>query len=401
MLIRDTLRTAWRSLTSNGVRTALTALGMVIGVAAVVAVLAVGEGARSTVETRIRALGSNLLLVRPARGRAGAVRTGSVATLTRSDAVALQGLSGVVAVSPEASASSQIRYRENNMSSTVLGITSDYIAIRTLQIASGLSFTPLDDSGRARVAIIGANVADTLFGSASPLGERIQIRGITFHVVGVLTRKGDVGMGSPDDLVLVPLATHQGVLFGGDSLWNISVQVASEGETTEAEEGIGQLLRLRHRLRSDADDDFEIRSQTEMLATMSAITGTFTALLGSVAAVSLLVGGIGIMNIMLVSVRERTREIGVRMAVGARRRDILLQFLVESVVVSVAGGIVGLLLGYLGAMLIARFGGWETIVPMYSVVLSLGVSIAIGVVFGVGPARRAAGMDPVTALREE
>jgi len=364
----------------------------VIGVAAVVAVLAVGEGARSSVESRIRALGSNLLRVRPARGRAGAVRIGNVVTLTRADAVAIARVPGVVAVSPESNASTQVRYRESNMSTSVMGVTADYVSIRALDIASGLGFTPLDDTRRARVALIGANVADTLFGAASPLGERIQIRGITFHVVGVLTRKGDVGFASPDDFVLVPLATHQGVLFGGDALTNISVQVASEGVAAEAQDGIAQLLRLRHRLRADAEDDFEISSQTEMLATMSAIADTFT---------SLLVGGIGIMNIMLVSVRERTREIGVRMAVGARRRDVLLQFLVEAVVVSVAGGLVGLVLGYLGAMLIARLGGWETIVPAYSLFLSLGVSIAVGVIFGVGPARRAARLDPVAALREE
>jgi putative ABC transport system permease protein len=220
-------------------------------------------------------------------------------------------------------------------------------------------------------------------------------------VIGVLAPKGDAGFSSPDDMVLVPLSTHQGVLFGQDHLSSISVQIASEEEAPFVQERIEALLRLRHRLRPDEEDDFHVRSQTEMLETFGAITSTFTVLLGGVAAVSLLVGGIGIMNIMLVSVRERTREIGVRMAVGARRRDILLQFLVESVTVSLFGGLVGIALGYLLAVLIARVGGWATIVPFYAVVLSVGVSVVVGLVFGVGPARRAARLDPVEALRHE
>ena len=220
-------------------------------------------------------------------------------------------------------------------------------------------------------------------------------------MIGVLAEKGDTGFSSPDEMVLVPITTHQGVLFGQDYVSSIGVAVATEGEMGSVQAAMQQFLRLRHQLRDDEEDDFQIRSQTEMLATLGAITGTFTALLGSVAAVSLLVGGIGIMNIMLVSVRERTREIGVRMAVGARRRDVLLQFLVESVVVSLFGGLIGLALGFGASSLIAKLGGWPSIVPSYAVVMSLCVSIAVGLIFGVGPARRAAGMDPVEALRQE
>jgi putative ABC transport system permease protein len=401
MHLAETVRSAWRSLVSNRLRTALTALGMIIGVAAVVAVLAVGEGARSSVETRIRALGSNLLTIRPESGRQGAVRSGNVTTLTRKDAEALGQLPGIAAVAPEAGSSGQIRYRTENHSSSVNGVTAEYLTVRSLNVSSGLAFGTLDDQQRARVTILGVNIARKLFGNAPPLGERIQINGIAFRVVGILEEKGDTGFSSPDDLVLIPLSTLQGVLTGQDHLSSINLQLENEDQTAAVKAQVENLLRLRHRLRADEENDFEVRSQTEMLETMGAITGTFTALLGSVAMVSLLVGGIGIMNIMLVSVRERTREIGVRMAVGARRRDVLLQFLVEAVVVSIAGGAAGIAFGYLAAMLIARFAGWDTIVPVYGVVLAVCVSVAIGLVFGVGPARRAARLDPVEALRQE
>ncbi|MBL8786591.1 MAG: ABC transporter permease [Deltaproteobacteria bacterium] len=401
MMILETVRTAWRSLTSNRVRTALTGLGMVIGVAAVVAVLSVGEGAQSQVEGRIRSLGSNLLTVRPEVNRSGAVRSGTVQTLTLEDAEALRVIPGVAAVSPEVSGNAQVRYREQNQSASIMGVMPDYLQVRALEVAQGLSFTDDDIRERSRNAILGATVAKSLFPGESALGQRFQIKGIGFRVIGLLAEKGDSGFSSPDELVLIPITTHQGVVFGSDRVSSVGIAVQTESEMDAVQAASAQLLRLRHGLRDDEDDDVQIRSQTEMLATLSSVTGTFTALLGSVAAVSLLVGGIGIMNIMLVSVRERTREIGVRMAVGARRRDILLQFLVESIVVSLFGGLLGLGIGYGGAALIAKLGGWSTIVPSYAIAMSLGVSIAIGLLFGVGPARRAARLDPVEALRQE
>jgi putative ABC transport system permease protein len=401
MLIWETVRTAVRALWSNKLRTALTTLGMIIGVSAVVTMLALGEGARASVEGHIRSMGSNLLSISPGAPMRGPVRTGSVNTMTTDDAEAIAELPGVIAVAPESMGSAQVRYLEQNMSSTVIGTTPAYIAARSFEVASGDCFTENDIHGRRRVAVIGSNVAETLFGNLSPLGERIQIKGISFRVVGVLEEKGDQGFMNPDDQILVPLSTHQGVLFGLDYLSSISVQVESEDAMDGVQAEIERLLRLRHRIREGADDDFHVRSQTEMLETMNQVTGTFTALLGGVAAVSLLVGGIGIMNIMLVSVRERTREIGLRLAVGARRRDILLQFLVESVIVSLAGGLAGLGLGYAAAEVVAQLAGWDTVVRLYSVVLSLATSFGIGVVFGVGPARRAALMDPVEALRQE
>lgn len=401
MIIGDTLRTAWRSLVSNRARTALTGLGMVIGVAAVVSVLAVGEGARFQVEDRIRSMGANLISVRPEAAQgAGGVRAGQVQTLSLEDADALRALPGVAAVAPEVTGAAQVRYRENNLSTQISGITPEYLAVRAITLDQGLSISDDDVQGRQRVAVIGANVVEKLFPNESPLGARLQIRGIGFTVIGVMTAKGD-GFGSPDDLVLVPLTVHQGVLFGQTYLGGISLQVENEKDMADVQAGLTEMLRLRHNLRPDQEDDFQVRSQAEILQTLGAITGTFTALLGSVAAVSLLVGGIGIMNIMLVSVRERTREIGVRMAVGARRSDILMQFLVESVVVAITGGLIGLAIGYAGASGIASVAGWPTVVPTYAVAMSLGVSIAVGLIFGVGPARRAAGLDPVEALRQE
>lgn len=400
MLIRETVKSAWRSLSSNRLRTLLTMLGMIIGTAAVVAVLGIGEGARSSVESRIRSLGSNLLTIRPGSAKAGGVRSGSVKTLTREDAEALSALVGVASVAPEMSGSAQLRYLEKNLNASVTGVTPAYFEVRSLAMESGVGFSEHDDRQRARVVVIGANVAKQLYGGGSPLGTRLQVNGNAMRVVGVLAEKGS-GMGSPDDGVFVPLSTHQTALFGNDFLSSVSIQLAREDQADQVVSQVTQLLRLRHRLRADQDADFEVRSQAEMLQTMGQVTGTFTALLGSVAAVSLIVGGIGIMNIMLVSVRERTREIGVRMAVGARRGDILRQFLVESVVVSLAGGAAGVGVGYGAAMLLARFGQWATVVPTYAIGLALGVSIVIGVAFGVGPARRAARLDPVEALRFE
>ncbi|WP_437618109.1 ABC transporter permease [Sorangium sp. So ce1151] len=400
MLIKETAKSAWRSLASNRMRTLLTMLGMIIGTAAVVAVLGIGEGARSSVEGRIRSLGANLLMVRPGSASTSGVRSGTVKTLTEDDADALKALDGVAAVAPERSGSAQLRYMASNLNASVTGITPAYLEVRSLSMGSGVPFSDLDEQQRARVVILGANVARQLYPGASPLGTRLQINGSAFRVVGVLAEKGS-GMGSPDDGVFVPMSTHRSVLFGQDHLSTISLQLASEDRSDTVIAQLDQLLRLRHRLRADQPSDFEVRSQAEMLATMGQITGTFTTLLGSVAAVSLIVGGIGIMNIMLVSVRERTREIGVRMAVGARRRDIMRQFLVEAVVVSLAGGVAGVGLGYGAAVALSRFGEWATIVPPYAVGLALGVSILIGITFGVGPARRAARLDPVEALRFE
>jgi putative ABC transport system permease protein len=401
MLIWETIRSAWRALAANRLRTALTTLGMIIGVAAVVTMLAVGEGARASIEAQITNLGASVLTVRPGAPQRGPVRTGRVETLVADDAVAIARLADIAGVAPEASGSAQVQYLSNNMNSSIIGTTAAYLEVRGFELAEGVMFTNRDDQGRRRVAVIGSGVSETLFGNLSALGQRIQIKGAAFQVVGVLAERGDSGFASPDDQILIPLSTHQGSLFGSSSLSSISVLVSAEDQMESAQASIEQILRIRHRIPAGAEDDFNVRSQTAMLETLGEVTSTFTALLGGVAAVSLLVGGIGIMNIMLVSVRERTREIGIRIAVGARRRDVLLQFLIEAIIVSLAGGVAGLLVGWIGAQAISFIGGWETLVPLYAVALALVTSLAIGVVFGVGPARHAAGLDPVDALRHE
>ncbi len=400
MLFNETIRTAFRALGANRIRTALTMLGVVIGVAAVVAMLALGEGARATVEGHIRSLGSNLLTVRPGAEKRGPVHS-RMDTLTLDDVKALREVPGVAAVAPESMTNVQVKYLAANMSCGIIGTTPEYLSIRSFELSQGVAFTARDLNARRRVAVIGSSVAATLFRQLSPLGERIQIKGISHRVIGVLKEKGDMGWFKPDEQIVVPITTYQTVLSGSNYINSISIQVISEEAMNTVQADLERLLRGRHRIPAGAEDDFNVRSQTEMLETMSEVTGTFTALLGGVAAVSLLVGGIGIMNIMLVSVRERTREIGIRMAVGARRRDILLQFLVESVVVSLLGGLAGIGFGYLVATLLSRFSGWDTLVPLYAVALAVFTSVTIGVLFGVWPARQAATLDPVEALRYE
>src|SRR5688500_2331926 len=322
-------------------------LGVVIGVGAVVAMLALGEGARHSIESSIRSLGSNLLTVRPGAPSRHGVRGGggSVETLTLEDARALESIPGVLAIAPDASRSAQVKYLATNTNTTIIGVTPVWREVRNFEVARGAFIREADVIARRRVAVLGSTVASSLFAGLDPVGERIQIRGVSFLVIGVLVEKGASGWSNPDDQVVVPISTFQRALFGMDWVSTISVQVESDDRMDEVQADVERVLRARHRIQPGAEDDFNVRSPTAMLASRGAITGTCTALLGGVAAVSLLVGGIGIMNIMLVSVRERTREIGIRKAVGARRRDILLQFLIEAVLVSVVGGLVGIALG--------------------------------------------------------
>ena len=401
MLLLETLRTAFRALTANRLRTALTMLGIIIGVASVVAMLALGEGARAGIEDRIKALGTNLLYVRPGSASQRGVHGGSVQTLTVADAEALKAIPGLLRISPEASKGVQAKYLSNNSSTSLTGSTPEYFAVRNFQVANGTFFTESDVLAGRRVAVLGGAIAEKLFGGLDPVGERIQLNGVSFLVLGVLVIKGQAGWMNPDEQIVVPLTTLQRSLTGVDYLNGISTEMDANFDAATIQADIERTLRARHRLAEGMDSDFNISTQAEMLETMSQVTVIFTALLGGVAAVSLLVGGIGIMNIMLVSVRERTREIGIRKAVGARNRDILVQFLIESVVVSVLGGILGIVLGYVIAAVFAYFSGWATIVPMYAIVLSVVTSGAIGIGFGVWPARVAAKLNPVDALRYE
>ncbi len=401
MAFEELLRSALRSLGGNRLRTALTMLGVVIGVGSVVGMIALGEGARKSVEGSIRSMGTNLLSIRPGSPSRFGVRSGTSETLTEGDARAIEDLPGIAAMAPDATGMAQVEYLTNNASTVVVGATPEWLGVRAFELADGAFIRPPDLVARRRVAVLGSFVAQTLFAALDPIGERIQVKGVPFVVVGVLEEKGTSGFGNPDDQIVVPLTTYQSALFGTDKLSGISVQVADGVAMDVVQADIERVIRSRHRIPEGQEDDFRVRSQTEMLQTMNEVTGAFTALLGGVAAVSLLVGGIGIMNIMLVSVRERTREIGIRKAVGARRRDILLQFLVEAIFVSVVGGLFGLALGYGLAFAMSRLANWEAVVPPYAVVLALGTSIGIGVVFGVWPARQAARLDPVEALRYE
>ncbi|MCC6574733.1 MAG: ABC transporter permease [Planctomycetes bacterium] len=400
MSIFETLRTAMRALLSNKMRSVLTMLGVVIGVGAVVAMLALGEGTKADIEKNIRSLGSDVLTVRPGQAQMGQVRGGNVETLKVEDAEAVGELPGILQVAPSAQASAQIKFLSNNVSASVVGVTPEYFEVQKLVTQYGAPFSETQVRGRRRVAVLGSNVAMKLFPGSEPLNQRVKIRGLSFQIVGVLAGKGE-GFSSPDDQVLVPLLTHQTVLFGRDYITTMTIQVENENDLDNTKLEIEGLLRSRHRLRPEEASDFNISSTKDVLATVGQITGMLTAFLAALAAISLLVGGIGIMNIMLVSVRERTREIGIRMAIGARRGDVLLQFLIEAVVVSLLGGVIGLGVGAGIAFTLSKVAGTGFVLPLYAVALSLGVSLATGVGFGVWPARSASRLDPVEALRYE
>jgi putative ABC transport system permease protein len=307
----------------------------------------------------------------------------------------------VVGVSPELTRQAQVVYRNENTFTRVIGATPEYETVRNFKAARGQFITDADMRSRAKVALLGHTVATRLFPETEAIGQQIKIRGITFTVIGILEEKGATGFFDRDDIVLVPLSTAQRRLFGVRNVGSIQVQVVTEDRMPAAQDALTALMRKRHRLAPNQDNDFTIRSQADLLQTLTGVAQTMTVLLGGIAAVSLIVGGIGIMNIMLVSVTERTREIGIRKAVGARRRDILLQFLVESVALSVTGGVMGIAIGVLGSRLITQFAGWATLLSPQAISLAFTFALAVGVFFGLYPAQRAATLDPIEALRHE
>src|SRR3982751_3171758 len=407
MLLGETIGVALGALRANKLRSFLTMLGVVIGVGAVIAVVALGRGAQQSVNARISALGTTLLSVNPGQIFApGGVSSGSDrAVMKVADAQALAAPAGpsVSAVQPEMQKQLQVQYLNTNTNTSVIGTTANYLDVRKYAIANGKMFTEGDDKASRRVAVLGAAIPDNLgVPPANLVGQNVRIGGFLFEVIGVLASKGNAGgFGNPDDQVLVPITTAQFRLFGNDRLRQIGVLAASEAEIPQAMAEIQRILRREHRLRVGVPDDFQIRNQADFLNTLGETTQIFTFLLSGIAAVSLLVGGIGIMNIMLVSVTERTREIGVRKALGATRHNILLQFLIEAVVLCCLGGIVGILLGATGATLMSRTAGWNTQVSPGAVGLAFAFSALVGVLFGVWPARRAASLDPIIALRYE
>jgi len=407
MLIGEILRVALDALRANKVRSFLTMLGIVIGVAAVIAMVALGRGAQQSVKDRIASLGTTLLTVVPGQVRGlGRVASGTDrAPLTIDDATAIENrASYVLAIQPEMARQLQVQYANQNTNTTVTGTTANYPEVRKFTLAAGRMFTVGEDAGRRRVAVLGSQVASDL-GIATPdavIGEDVRIAGVQFQIVGVLDSKGTSGgFANPDDQVLVPLQTARYRLMGNDRLRSINLLAPSEDDIPVTMAEVQKILRREHRIGAGKDDDFTIRNQADFLTTLGETTQVFTLLLAGIAAVSLIVGGIGIMNIMLVSVTERTREIGIRMALGATRRNVLTQFLIEAVVLCMAGGVVGIALGGGTAILLRRAFQWNTAVGPSSVAIAFVFAAAVGIVFGVWPARRAASLDPIEALRYE
>jgi putative ABC transport system permease protein len=408
--IWQSVRIAGRALRVNKLRSALTMLGIIIGVAAVIAMVGVGAGAQARVAEQIQSLGSNLIIVLSGSVTSSGIRlgTGSQLTISEDDAAAIgREIPLVQASAPSVRGTAQVVYGNLNWATSIQGVTPDYFEARDWPVTDGRAITPEDVDGAAKIALVGQTTALNLFGESDPLGQIIRIKKVPFTVVGVLSRKGQNSWGQDqDDVIMIPISTAKKKVLGVSqanprSVGSISIKVRADEDMVEAEEQIRALLRQRHRLQPFQDDDFWLRNLSEVLQTQEESSRVMTYLLAAIASVSLLVGGIGIMNIMLVSVTERTREIGLRMAVGARRRHILLQFLIEAVTLSLIGGIIGIALGLGGSRAISYFAEWRTLVNPESIVIAFGFAAGIGIFFGFYPARKASRLDPIEALRYE
>ena len=409
----ELVRFAVGAIAAHPMRSALTSLGVVIGVAAVIMMTSIGVGAQQRVEEALSSLGTNMLVVRPGAARGGGggfVRGGggSGSTLTVGDAEAMRTLDGVAAVSPAINGGAQLVWQGANWSSRIEGVTPDYLIARDLEIASGQMFDEAAAESGRKVAVLGQTVVNELFGDGvDPVGQRMRIGPIPFTVIGVLAPKGQSGFQDQDDIVVIPLDAARSRVIGrgpsarGDSVNQVYVKAVDEEALYQLEQDVAELLRQRHRIQPGQEDDFNVQNLTSIQEAAQSSTQTFTILLAAVAGVSLVVGGVGIMNIMLVSVTERTREIGLRMAIGAKRSDVLTQFALESVALSLLGGLIGLALGVGGALLISQLGDWPSAIPAWAAPLAIGFSTFVGVAFGAYPAWRAAQLDPIEALRRE
>lgn len=402
----ELMRVSLRALYANKLRSALTMLGIIIGVFAVIIMVAIANGATQSVTANIQGLGSNLLIVSSGQSSFGGVRggAGSANSLTMEDVAKVKAAGAAVkAVAPVVNTNAQVVYGTGNTSTSVMGTTAEYADVRSVKIAQGRFITEEDIVKSARVAVVGPAVVENLFGDANAdiIGKNIKLNNIPYQVVGVTVSQGSSGMTNNDDMIFAPISSVQSRLVGSKSVRQIYIEAESAQLMTDAQDQVTYALQLAHKIQSGQDNDFTITNQAEVLESMEEISQTMTLLLGGIAGISLLVGGIGVMNIMLVSVTERTREIGIRKAIGAGEGDILFQFLIESVVLSLIGGMIGILLGWGGALAASKLFGVTTSVSLSSVGIAFGFSALIGIVFGVVPAKKAAAMNPIEALRYE
>ena len=405
MLFTELLKMAWRSLAANKLRSFLTMLGVIIGVTSVIALVSMGMGMKQQISDAFSSLGSNMLMVMPGSSNRGGPRgaAGSMTTLTLDDAEAIKTkIKNVAHVSPTVQGSYQVAYGHENWNTSVVGVEPDYLAIQSLELTSGLFFNDHDVDVRNRVAIIGTTVATNLFGAVNPVGKKIRIGNAPYTVIGLLKSKGgSTGGQDQDDTILIPLTTAQERLVGVTHVQRINVQVDSSDKMDEVQSNIEKLLRQRHKIREGAEDDFNVRNMSSILEEMNSTTTKITLFIGAIAGISLIVGGVGIMNITLASVTERTREIGTRKAIGATYNSIMLQFIIESTLISVIGGIFGIIIGVSLTQIVSKLFGTVMVVSWISIAVSFGFSLFVGIFFGILPARKAARLDPIDALRYE